>query len=271
MFVSSRHNVGLSQAGNYVRNVWKSAPNVLWNRQSQNNVLPFPAWARDAGPIASGGEGRLGETMRILALRVGKWKPRVSGEQWGAGRACRWDRGRGTEWAQLASQEKSQEVGLKETWDPWLKDRRAKCLCVCTVGHVDRAVNHSGSEEANSSLIFGHTSKASPDREAEGWGHSAAHAAAPAHLCHPNPKNRGWNRGAALKPGKDDSCPTAADHWKVRCFQMDSWAAAQSQTGILLLSFSSRLWELGPNLINFQWQLGTSLPRRPWKSQPLLS
>ena len=58
--------------------------------------------------------------------------------------------------------------------------------------------------------------------------------------------------GAAQKAGTDDSCSTletAINYQMIWRFPIDSCTTAESQIGILLCSFSSRKWELGPNLI----------------------
>lgn len=194
---------------------------------------------------------------------------------WAAGgatvlsRARRWGWGCGAGWARMSamSSQKSPEVGHRETWDPWLEGRHARCLWICTVGHVDRAVKHDRSEAL---FLDMHQRRLSTWKW--GWRHGAAPHCWQQHLSAPASPSQ--EQGTAKKTPKDVSCSmlrTAVNCQKVWCLQIDSWTAAQSQTGILLCSVSSWLWELGPNLINFQWQLRTSLPKRPWKLQPLLN
>ena len=142
-----------------------------------------------------------------------------------------------------ARQEKSSEVGHEEIRDPWLEDKHAKCLYICTVGHVDRAVKHDGSKEANSRCISGRASKAAPDGEAEGSRHGAA---LPARLRHLGPMCCTPSLlvlGAAQKAGTDDSCSTLVmviNYQIIWCFPVDSCTTAERQIGILLCSFSSR-------------------------------
>lgn len=64
-----------TRAGNYVQNAWKSAPKVLWNRQSQNNVLPFSTHAWTVGSVALGGARKHGETCENPSFKGGRIKP----------------------------------------------------------------------------------------------------------------------------------------------------------------------------------------------------
>lgn len=186
--MSSRHNVGLSHRQGIMCKMPGSQHQTCSETSKAGATFsPSPHKHGPLGPLLLVVREKLGQTHENPCFKGGRMKPScfcASGEGKaipklsGLGlRAHRWERGCRAGWAPAsvtACREKSSEVGREEIRDPWLEDRRANCLCICTVGHVDRAVKHDGSEEANSSCIFGRASKAAPDGEAEGSGHAAA-------------------------------------------------------------------------------------------------
>lgn len=105
----------------------------------------------------------------------------------------------------MACWEKLSEVGCEETRDLWLKDRHVNCLCICTVGHVDRVVKHDGSKDTNSSHNFGCASKVTPDGKQRVGGTalpSQPHVPCSLGYC----PQRLLVLGVTQKAGTDDSC-----------------------------------------------------------------
>lgn len=149
-------------------------------------------------------------------FRSGKKKqPHVSGlqeEQWCSARQ---EDELGGAWpgehASAMSSQKSSEVGHRETWDPWLEDRHARCLCICTVGHVDRAVKHDGSKAL---FLDVHQRRLSIGKW--GWRQGAAPHCWQQHLS--PPPSWSQKQDTALKTPKDVSCSmlrTAVNRQKV--------------------------------------------------------
>lgn len=135
---------------------------------------PLPQPARIVGSVAGGGERNLGQTHENPWFSGGRTNPsRFCASGGGAAipklsRLCQVAAGGSRDAGQsehsiiYSMSAKIFRVRMGRNQNPWLQDRHAKCSCVCREGHVDRAVKHDGSEEANPSCIFGLASKAAP-------------------------------------------------------------------------------------------------------------